>query len=300
MGSPAALIPHPIPYQGSKRRLAAAILRHAPRRARRLIEPFAGSAALTLAAAARDLAAEYVVADRLAPLVDLWRGIVADPDAVAGGYRALWDAQRGDPAAHYLAVRAHFNRSGDPAALLYLLARCVKNAVRFNADGAFNQGADHRRRGMHPDRMARQLAGASRLLRGRFRAVSADYADVLADAGPHDLVYVDPPYQGVSGARDRRYIAPLDMGRFVAELERLDARRVPYLVSFDGRCGDRAYGEPLPRSLRLRRVALAAGRSAQATLTGRVEHTVESLYVSPAARRAIRLPVDASLASLTS
>ena len=39
---------------------------------------------------------------------------------------------------------------------------------------------------------------------------------------------------------------------------------VPYLVSFDGRCGDRAYGEPLPRALRLRRVPLAAGRSAQA------------------------------------
>jgi DNA adenine methylase len=43
--------PHPIPYQGSKRRLAAAILRHAPP-ARRLVEPFAGSAAIKLAAAA--------------------------------------------------------------------------------------------------------------------------------------------------------------------------------------------------------------------------------------------------------
>ena len=294
------MIPHPIPYQGSKRRLAAAILAHAPRRARRLIEPFAGSAALTLAAAARDLAREYVVADRLVPLIELWRGIVADPDAVAGGYRALWNAQRRDPAAHYLAVRARFNRSGDPAALLYLLARCVKNAVRFNADGAFNQGADPRRRGMHPDRMARQIAGASRLLAGRCRLEAADYADLLADAGPGDLVYVDPPYQGVSGARDRRYVAPLELDRFVAELDRLGTRGVPYLVSFDGRCGDVGYGEPLPRSLRLRRVALAAGRSAQATLTGRVAHTIESLYVSPAARRAIGLPVDASAASLNS
>ena len=47
--------PHPIPYQGSKRRLAAAILAHAPSCAR-LIEPFAGSAAISLAAAARGLA----------------------------------------------------------------------------------------------------------------------------------------------------------------------------------------------------------------------------------------------------
>ena len=37
-------IPHPIPYQGSKRRLASAILRYVPRGANRMVEPFAGSA----------------------------------------------------------------------------------------------------------------------------------------------------------------------------------------------------------------------------------------------------------------
>ena len=274
--------PHPIPYQGSKRRLAAAILGHAPERARRLIEPFAGSAAISLAAAARDLAVRYCIADRLGALADLWRAIIDRPGDTADGYERLWSAQRPDPAAHYQAVRARFNRTGDPIALLYLLARCVKNAVRFNGAGHFNQAADHRRAGMRPQRMRGEIAGASALLARRAEVSSADYAELLADATARDLVYLDPPYQGVSGARDPRYVAQLDLDRFVAELDRLNRRRVPFLVSFDGSSGDRTYGSALPAELGLRRVLLPAGRSSQATLVGRVAETVESLYLSPA------------------
>jgi DNA adenine methylase len=281
--------PHPIPYQGSKRRLAAAILAHAPNRVRRLIEPFAGSAAVSLAAAARDLAARYWIADRLGPLAELWRAILDHPSATADAYERLWTAQHPDPAAHYRAVRARFNRTGDPVALLYLLARCVKSAVRFNGAGEFNQGADHRRAGMRPPRMRGQIERASRLLAGRTEVTAADYAELLADASPGDLVYLDPPYQGVSRRRDPRYVAPLDRDRLVGELDRLNRRRVPFLVSFDGATGDRTYGPPLPRELGLRRVLLPAGRSSQATLAGRVAETVESLYLSRTLARAARV-----------
>ncbi|MGH9580536.1 MAG: DNA adenine methylase, partial [Terriglobales bacterium] len=62
-------VPHPIPYQGSKRLLAPAILSFIPKnRFRRLIEPFAGSAAITLAAAQNRMFKEYVIADLLKPL----------------------------------------------------------------------------------------------------------------------------------------------------------------------------------------------------------------------------------------
>jgi len=277
--------PHPIPYQGSKRRLAAAILRHATP-AERLVEPFAGSAAITLAAAARGLAKEFLLADRLAPLAALWRAIVEQPAATARRYERLWRGQGGDPAAHFAAVRDRFNRSGDPVLLLYLLARCVKNAVRFNGDGAFNQAPDHRRRGMHPDRMRRHIARAAGLLAGRCEIRAADFAEVLAGAGPRDLVYLDPPYQGVSRGRDPRYVAGLDLPRLLDALEDMNRRQVRYLLSFDGCTGEVEYGPPLPGELRLHRVALAAGRSTQATLSGRVAHTVESLYLSPALQMA--------------
>lgn len=45
--------------------------------------------------------------------------------------------------------------------------------------------------------------------------------------------------------------------------------------------GGRAYGPPLPESLGLTRFLLHAGTSSQATLSGRNEETIESLYVTP-------------------
>ena len=44
-------IPHPIPYQGSKRNIANEIMRFFPKQIDRFIEPFAGSAAMTIASA---------------------------------------------------------------------------------------------------------------------------------------------------------------------------------------------------------------------------------------------------------
>ena len=43
--------PQPIQYQGSKRLLAPLILRYVPEDAARLVEPFAGTGALSIAAA---------------------------------------------------------------------------------------------------------------------------------------------------------------------------------------------------------------------------------------------------------
>ena len=131
-------LPHPIPYQGSKRLLAGRILGVlGPRRFGTVHEPFAGSAAITLAAAARGLARRFVLGDSLAPLVALWERIVAEPDATAGRYRSVWEAQAVEgPVAHYTRIRAEFNADHDPVKLLYLLARCVKNAPRFGRAGA--------------------------------------------------------------------------------------------------------------------------------------------------------------------
>ena len=273
--------PHPIPYQGSKRRLAPAILAYVPDGTRRLLEPCCGSAAVSLGALHAGKVGAVHLNDSLAPLAALWRAIIEQPTRVAAAYERVWRAQLADPRRGYDRVRDRYNRDGDPAALLYLLARCVKSAVRFNAAGAFNQSPDRRRLGTQPARMRASLLEAGALLAGRATVSSGDYAAVLAGAGPDDVVYLDPPYQGTSGPRDQRYHQPLDRDRFVAELARLVARDVPVIVSFDGRCGARRYGEALPAHLGLTRVELPAGRSTQATLLGSAARTYESLYVSP-------------------
>ena len=277
----AARPPHPIPYQGSKRRLAERILGYVNGPVATLIEPFAGSSAITIAAAMAERADRFLIGDSLAPLLALWARILSKPSQLADDYEALWVGQAKDPRTFYNDVRAQFNTGGDPAKLLYLLARCVKNAVRFNPRGEFNQSPDHRRLGMRPEKMRREISGAHRLLAGRTEICTGDYEATLAHATPLDLVYMDPPYQGTSDGKDKRYAEQLDRERFVRALDRLNAKGIRYIVSFDGRCGDKTYGEALPASLGLRHIELEAGVSSQATLAGRREMTIESLYLSP-------------------
>ncbi|MGA2769975.1 MAG: DNA adenine methylase [Bryobacteraceae bacterium] len=275
-------VPHPVPYQGSKRKLTPAILACFPLGSPRLIEPFAGSAAVTLAAAAREKASRFVIADLNAPLMDLWRAMIENPDEITDQYRKLWHDQAGREREFYDRVRDQFNKIHEPGHLLYLLLRCVKAAVRYNANGDFNQSPDNRRRGMNPETLRDEIAGASRLLKGKTQVVAGDYREVLEDARPEDIVYIDPPYQGVCGDGDGRYIKGLSFEDFTLELRKLNERQVSYILSYDGRANDKVYGKPMPEDLNLFRIELDAGRSTQATFLGKDVTTYESLYLSPA------------------
>ncbi len=272
-------LPHPIPYQGSKRLLADKIGAFVPDEIETWFEPFAGSAALTLWAAKHRRLRHIVIGEVLDAMAALWRQIIFSPEAAASRYQSIWSGQTKGNENYFNFVRERFNRSGDPVDLLYLMCRCVKNAVRFNRFGAFTQSVDRRRLGMHPDRMASAIFGASALLKGRTDIVSADWRETIAGARPKDFLYLDPPYLGTSEGRDRRYVAPMPRARLVEGLTELHARGLRFALSYDGSTGGKEYGERLPPELCLTRVALPAGQSAQATLLGRSAETVESLYL---------------------
>jgi DNA adenine methylase len=277
-------IPQPFQYQGSKRLLAPTILRYLPCNMERLIEPFAGSAALSLACAVQNRATHYWLNDYNEPLIGLWQHLLTEPGTLAATYAKLWDTgAHGDEtesAEAYYAVRDTFNQTHEPELLLYLLARCVKGAVRYNASGAFNQSPDKRRLGTRPETMRQNLESVSYLLAGRTTLTSCDYRAVLQEARVNDIVYMDPPYQGVCGEKDGRYVSGIIFEDFVEALECLNKRKIRYAISYDGRLGERSYGEPLPNHLSLTHIEIEAGRSSQATLLGRDSVTVESLYLS--------------------
>lgn len=275
-------VPHPIPYQGSKRRLTPTILRYFPDDAHRLIEPFAGSAAVTLAAAHSGKAQSFLLNDLNDALMALWQELISRPHDLAAAYGRLWHEQFGREREFYDEVRDRFNRDHQPHDFLYLLARCVKGSVRYNADGEFNQSPDNRRKGKRPDAMARDILAASRLLSGRTEVQSEDYASSLARANTQDIIYMDPPYQGVCNGNDGRYLSGVSFDRFVTVLEDANDRDLSYIISYDGRTGDKEHGKPLPDRLKVEHLLVDAGRSTQATLLGRRANTVESLYLSPA------------------
>jgi DNA adenine methylase len=273
--------PHPIPYQGSKRLLAPAILTYFPQNPVRLIEPFAGAAGVSIAAALAGHAHTVVLNDINEPLMRLWKSIIEYPDAIASAYQRVWKAQLGRERTYYDEVRARFNEAHEPHLLLYLLARCVKASIRYNSEGQFNQSPDNRRLGMNPDTMRRHILSASRLLKGKATIAIGDYQKALELAKPEDVVYMDPPYQGVCLNRDPRYIELLDFGAFVASLRTLNNRHISFILSYDGKTGDKSYGNPMPEDLGLVHVEIDAGRSSQATLLGRDHITYESVYLSP-------------------
>jgi DNA adenine methylase len=272
--------PHPIPYQGSKRNLAKDICRLFPQGIETLYEPFAGSAAITLYAARHDLSRRFVIGDSLPELVELWRAIIEQPDETSAKYEAIWRGHVEGGIDYFNQVRERFNNDRDPVELLYLVVRCVKNAVRFNKHGRFTQSADKRRLGTQPAKMGEAIRAASRLLKGRTEFYCGDFTETISGAGVNDLVYMDPPYHGTTYGRDKRYFAQLEREFLIKGLAELNRRNVPFLLSYDGMTGDTVYGEPLPDHLAMSRLLLKAGRSSQATLNGRHEVTIESLYVS--------------------
>lgn len=276
------VIPHPFPYQGSKRNIAKYILPYFPGDVEYLIEPFCGAGAISLAAATRGCAQQFLINDLNVPLMALWQEILSNPEQLAHNYESLWNAQHTDKKSFFFTIRNEFNRTHKPHHLLYLLARIVKGAVRYNTAGEFNQSADNRRAGMQPKTMQQKIMGVSHLLAGKTHISAKDFRHVINQATLKDLIYMDPPYQGTSYTKNHRYYEGLSYDEFVVALELLNMKNISYIISYDGHTGKKSYGKQLPSHLYLKHLFIHAGRSSQATLLGNKDKTVESLYLSPA------------------
>ncbi len=282
-------LPHPIPYQGSKRNLADQILRYFPGNFNRLVEPFAGSAAITIASAYYFKANKFIINDINEPLTQLWDNIINRPKEVVKLYHDIWHGQLGDEEQYYYQIREKFNETKQPECLLFLLAKCVKAAVRYNAQGGFNQSPDKRRLGRNPQMMRDDILRVSQLLKGKTEIFSSDYQNILDLTIAEDLVYMDPPYQGTGMNGGFNYAGNIEFDNFVISLFELNNRNVPFILSYDGRTGDKTYGIALPENLNLTKIEINAGRSTQATLLNRSEITYEAVFLSPALTNKIGL-----------
>ena len=153
--------PHIVQYQGSKRNLAPQILRYIPQKFNRLIEPFAGMAAITIAVSSQNRADRYLLNDLNKPLVNILEESITNPQRLIDNYTKVWCEQltfEGGSVEHFYKVREDFNKGNQCAAnMLYLLARCVKGSVRYSSSGMFNQSPDKRRMGTNPKNLARNV-----------------------------------------------------------------------------------------------------------------------------------------------
>lgn len=276
--------PHPLAYQGSKRKLAPMIYAYSESQSHnRLIEPFAGSAAFTLYCATNNLMEEFLIGESWSALSDFWKDVANNPRVIIEEYSDIWSTQGKSVDKNqeiYNHVRTSFNQSHSSGKLLFLINRCVKNSVRFNERGEFNQSCDKRRLGLTPKKVERHIRQAHEVLRGRVCIFDGDYQELIETANRNDLVYLDPPWVGVTNTKNKRYHQQLDIERFMNNIDLLNTKGINFMISFDGSRGGTSYFEGFPSYLQLKRVEIKAGLSAQSLLNGFKEETIESLYLS--------------------
>ena len=195
----AILVP-PIKCQGIKTKLVPLILRTIERDEEGLwIEPFLGSGDVALNVAPK----RALLADANPHVVAFYQAI-RDGRIDALGTRTFLEhegyilSQRGKD--YYYEVRERFNASHDPLDFLFLNRSCFNGIIRFNKKGGFNVPFGHKPRRFAPAYVTKIVNQVDRF---RKVAVESDlvfmhqsFECTIAQAGPCDFIYCDPPYVG--------------------------------------------------------------------------------------------------------
>jgi DNA adenine methylase len=227
------MVPAPfLKWAGGKRQLLAHIEALLPERIDTYFEPFLGGAAVFFRLAAGRRFRRAVLADANPELVNCYRAIRDDVDAVIaelGQYRnnraLYYRVRRRDPAKLPSIARA--------ARLIYL-NRCGYNGLyRVNSSGQFNVPFGRYLRPLICDEP--RLRAASAALQ-KAKIVCDDFANTLKKVGPADFAYLDPPYVPLSATSSFTAYAARDFGmpdqqRLADVLRTLAVRNVPALLS---------------------------------------------------------------------
>lgn len=183
-------------WAGSKRSLLVQFVDLLPPTYVRYIEPFLGGGSLFFALRPR----RALLSDSCVELIDTYRA-VRDRASAVQKHLDGWTPDRD----FFYAIRG--NRSSEryrrAAEFIYLNKTCWNGLYRVNADGQFNvpYGAPKGKTIAEPANMQ----ACSRLLRQPdIELAVADFRVALAQAGPGDLVFLDPPY--VTGHNNNGFI----------------------------------------------------------------------------------------------
>jgi DNA adenine methylase len=186
-------------WAGGKRRLIESLLALLPSSYERLIEPFAGSAALFFACRPT----KAVLGDSNPELINFYEVLADHTDALVEGLLSLkasrpkyYEFRRAKP-------RSQVSRA---VRFAYLNRLCWNGLYRVNRQGAFNVPIGDRL----PNHLwtRQQLEMAAKALKSA-ALVCSDFEQTLAKCASGDLVYLDPPYPKGSrtGSGFNRYTA---------------------------------------------------------------------------------------------
>jgi DNA adenine methylase len=232
-------------WVGNKQRFAHEIVGSFPPAFGTYIEPFLGSGAVLGTLAPR----RAVGSDALKPLIEIWHALAAQPHALKTWYAERWHRIDSDgKVAAYESIKASYNRSPNPADLLFISRSCYGGVVRFRRrDGAISTPC-----GAHDPVDPASFDRRVELWRARIagtKFVHSDFEPVMDSAKPGDLIYCDPPYTHTQailyGAQS------FDLARLLRSIERCKQRGVFVVLSIDGtkKSGTMLCDVPIPDGL---------------------------------------------------
>jgi len=216
-------------WAGSKRRLLPVLQTFWTIKHKRYVEPFAGSACLFFAIRPP----KAILGDLNPELIATYIEVKYRVGAVLKELKTLRPADREE----YKRLRGIDISTMTPPAraarLIYLNRYCFNGIYRTNLAGQFNVPYSGVRCGAVPGDDVFQKC-SNRLRRARF--VNGDFENVLKYAEKGDLVYMDPPF-AVRARRVFRQYDPStftseDIGRLRGWMERLNAARINFVVSY--------------------------------------------------------------------
>jgi len=260
-----------IKWSGSKRSQADCITKLFPRY-ETYFEPFLGGGSVLIHACPE----RAVCGDICKPLIEFWQKLKDEPISLVEEYTKRWMRMQEEGYLVFYDIRDNFNRKQNPDDLLFLSRTCVNGLIRFNRDGKFNNSLHHTRKGIEPARLERLIFGWHKLIQD-YEFVFTEYYNTTKTASCKDFVYLDPPYFNTKG----RYYGKIDYASFIEYLDKLNARGVKYLLSFDGMRGQKDFTVDIPKELYKRHYLLDSGNASfKKVMDKSIEKVQESVYLN--------------------
>ncbi|APG63763.1 hypothetical protein LPB140_09660 [Sphingorhabdus lutea] len=175
-------------WAGNKHRVISHILPVLPS-GERLVEPFAGSCAISLVSTYPN----FLLSDTNADLIDLFINIQTDADLILKETENLFDGSNNNADAFY-ELREEFNSSPNSirksSIFIYLNRHCFNGLCRYNKSGIFNVPFGKYTNPKCPKNEIMNFASFAK----EATFYHQSFEDTFAQARPGDVFYCDPPY----------------------------------------------------------------------------------------------------------
>lgn len=217
-------------WAGGKYRLLGKIKPILPP-AKRLIEPFAGAAAVFLNTDYQG----YWLNDLNYDVVNIYRQLQQQRQPFINFAETFFTPQNNNEQRYYQ-LRQHFNASNDAneraALFLYLNRHSYNGLCRYNQQGLFNAPFGRYIKPYFPKQQLRVFAQKAK----QIKLTQQPFEQVMQQAQPNDVVYCDPPYVPLSKTAN---FTQYHQGNFtehhqqkLAELAlELAKKRIPVIIS---------------------------------------------------------------------